>query len=650
MIKIQNLRKTYVMGDTKVHALDGVSLEIKRGEYVAIVGSSGSGKSTLMHMLGLLDQPTAGTLEIDGTDVTLLTPVQVAELRNSVIGFVFQQFNLLSRTTALENVELPLLYSRRRKSRAACKLILEQVGLGDRADHRPNQLSGGQQQRVAVARALANSPQMILADEPTGNLDTKSEAEILKLFDELHAQGLTVIVVTHDASVAKNAERVITLRDGKVISDEHREKPVWQNGRLLPEQEGERHGFAQKVFEWKSLVRQSLRALYSNKVRTALSSLGIMIGVAAVIATVALGEGAKKSIQQELSRLGTNLLVLYPERMTRGGVRLASGEVSRLKLEDAEAIQADIEDVKRLSPTSSRNAQIKFGNKNWNSRIQGVWPAYAQMRNYEPAYGRFFTQEESSRRARVALIGYTPLCELFGEVNPIGKTIKINRQSFSIIGVLPEKGSSTFRDQDDIVIVPLETAMYRLFGRRHVDRVEIEIESASAMESAQEEIISLVERRHRTGTRKQPFSIRNMQEIQDTLTSTSRIMSVLLLSIATIALLVGGIGIMNIMLVSVTERTREIGLRKALGARNRDVMIQFLIESLAVSFIGGGIGIGLGALISLGMKQFAGWPVSVTTISVLIAFGFSAIVGVVFGLWPARKAAALDPIQALRYE
>jgi len=631
MIHVENIRKTYQMGEVEVRALDGITLTIRKGEYVAIIGASGSGKSTLMHILGLLDVPDSGKFEIDGQDVTKLGDTELAALRNRVMGFVFQQFNLLPRTSALENVALPLIYARNGKKPAAARKMLDLVGLSNRVTHHPNELSGGQQQRVAIARALINDPSIILADEPTGNLDSKSAREIMEIIGKLHARGLTILLVTHDPNVAKHAQRIVEISDGKIISDKPNPDapviPPAEPGEEMEHTKGKRFKL-HALLEWVTLVRQSVRSLVANKVRTALSALGIMIGVAAVITTVAVGNGAKAAIEQQMSRLGSNLLMLYPQRRARGGVRQAQGTGSRLTEADANAIREEVEHVIRVSSTVDGGGQLKYGNQNWNCRVQGVNIDYEVMRSYQPQIGRFFTREEVNSRARVAVLGLTPVRELFNGENPVGRQIKINRQSFTVIGVLPEKGSSGFRDYDDTALIPVTTAMRRLFGKRYVDRIEIQIDEAENMERAQADILALIAKRHRTGTAENPFEIRNLAEIQDMVSETGDIMSLLLSSIASIALVVGGIGIMNIMLVSVTERTREIGLRKALGARKKDILLQFLIEALLISFFGGCMGIALGTFASYLTERYASMPTIIREDSILMAFGFSALIGI----------------------
>jgi len=654
MIEIRDVYKTYHMGDETVNALQGVSLQIGAGEFVAIMGPSGSGKSTLMHLLGFLDKPDQGTLRFLGKDVSDLEEADYAYLRNRVIGFIFQQFNLLARKSALENVALPLMYAGDAASNGALsrpEKLLAEVGLQDRIRHRPNEMSGGQQQRVAIARSLVNQPRVILADEPTGSLDSKSGEEVLQIFKKLHAQGMTVILVTHDINVAKHADRILKMQDGKLVSDESKKA-------RMPSDETAAHDIPVSmergrftIKEFKDYVRQAVNMILSNKARSFLSMLGVLIGVACVIAILAMGRGARESITEQLARLGSNVLSVRPGSSKVRGVALEPGAATRLMIVDAKAIKESVSSVARVAPQVSGRGQLAFENKNWNTRVVGTTPDYAPMLNQEPVAGRFFTDSENESRKRNVVIGQTIARELFSGENPVGKIIKINRINFQVIGILPELGSDSWRDRDDLVVIPLMTAMRRLLGRDYLDQIDVEIASADEMEGAEAEIRDLIIRRHRlTGPRVESFDIRNFAQVQEALSSATKTFSVLLSVVAAISLLVGGIGIMNIMLVSVTERTREIGLRKAIGAAPRDILAQFLTEAVVITFIGGTAGAMFGIGISYLLTVLAGWKTVITLGSILLSFIFSVAIGIIFGLWPARKASLLNPIDALRYE
>jgi macrolide transport system ATP-binding/permease protein len=654
MIELKNISKTYQTGTLGVQALRDVSLRIAPGEFVAIVGPSGSGKSTLLHILGFLDRPDSGSYYLGKSEITELTDDELAVLRNRLVGFVFQQSHFLPRVTALENAELPLIYAGKRNQREKAREKIEEVGLAQRASHRPNELSGGEQQRVAIARSLANEPFVILADEPTGNLDTKSEEEIISILEDLNKKGKTIIMVTHEKEIAERAKRVIYVRDGKIISDtkaasESRETLSPPLNVSIDDVLSESH-FAASGAAFVDHLRQAVHAIVSHKMRSVLSMLGILIGVVAVIAMLAVGQGAKESIEQRLASLGSNLLSVRPGSHRQHGVALEAGAVTRFTLRDADAI-AKLPEVKRVSPSVRGRAQAVYGNKNWNTMVQGTGVEYPEMRASVPTIGRFFTEEELRRREKVVLLGTTVVKELFGDTNPVGAIIKMNRITFRVIGILPEKGAGGWRDQDDNVIIPITTAMYRVLGKQYIDDINVEVREPDLMEEAQESISALIMKRHRLkDDDEESFQIRNMAEIQEVVEGTAKTMSLLLGSIAAISLLVGGIGIMNIMLVSVTERTREIGLRKAIGGRAKDIMTQFLIESVMMTFSGGTIGIVFGIGIAVLLSTVADWATKVSVSSVILATTFSIVVGLVFGLWPARQAARLNPIEALRYE
>ena len=653
LLESEHISKTYKIGEVEVLALQDVSLSIEEGEFVAIMGPSGSGKSTLMHLLGFLDTPDSGSFRLMGEDTSGLREEEYAFLRNRVIGFVFQQFNLMSRSTALENVCLPLLYSADRTGDLVrSEAMLGQVGLGDRVKHHPNELSGGQQQRVAIARALVNKPLMILADEPTGNLDSKSGKEILEIFKGLHRQGMTIVLVTHGEDVGAEAERIIRMRDGKIVSDERR-KPSSQRSAIetsLPDFPKFPKEKRYSLEEFREHFKQASRMLRNNKLRSFLSMLGVMIGVACVITMLALGRGAGESIKEDLSKMGSNLLVIRPGSVKVHGASVEAGEATRLTQEDVQALRA-ISSVKRVAPQVRGSGQLVFKDKNWSTQVLGVIPEYAPMKNQEPVVGRFFTAEENQGRHRVALIGQTVQKALFGEEDPVGQTFKINRVSFQVLGILPSLGANAFHDQDDVVVIPLLTAMKRLLGKDYLDEIDVEVTNPAEMSATQDEANELIIRRHRlTPEHYDSFNIRNFADIQEALQNTTRTFSILLGSVAAISLVVGGIGIMNIMLVSVKERTREIGLRKALGATPRDILMQFLVEAIVITFVGGLSGIALAVGISWLISALAHWKMVISAGSLCLSFFFSAAIGIVFGLWPAKQAAALDPIRALRYE
>jgi macrolide transport system ATP-binding/permease protein len=662
MLELSSVHKTYRMGDQVVHALRDVSLTIEEGDFVAIMGPSGSGKSSLMNLLGLLDVPTSGSYLLGGRDVSRLSEDELAVLRRQEIGFIFQQFNLLPRLSATENVLLPHFYSRPRPDLEQAKRLLHAVGLGSRSGHKSNELSGGQQQRVAIARALVNQPRIIFADEPTGNLDSASEREIMASLRGLNEEGITLIMVTHEEEIGAQARRRIRMRDGRIVSDERldprplvRRAPSAQASEPTAHAPGSIGAARLHRLQPTQHLRQGAKTLASNKVRTGLSMLGILIGVAAVIAMLAIGHGAQEAIEAQLSSLGSNLLVVQPGASRAGGVAQTTGSAIRLTTEDASEIASSIAGVLAVAPAVNGRGQVIYTDQNRNTQVLGTGPAFARMHDSEPVMGRFFTSEENQKRARVAVLGATVARHLFSHLrsgSPIGEYIKIDKVIFEVIGILPMKGASGSRDRDDVVVIPALTAMYRLLGRNSVDAIEVEAASPADLPFVEARVKDLIRLRHKipTSLSKDAFRVQNMADLQAAMVENNRTMSWLLASIAGISLLVGGIGIMNIMLVSVTERTREIGLRKAIGARPRDILMQFMAESAVVSMFGGLVGIVFGWLITLVISHTLGWSTSISVESVLFSFLFSAGVGLVFGIYPARKAAALNPIEALRFE
>ncbi len=659
LIRIADLGKEFEGGDAPLAVLRGITLEVFAGEFVAIMGPSGSGKSTLMNLLGLLDQPTSGRYLLAGEDVATLDPDARARLRSRSVGFVFQTFNLLGRASAFENVELPLIYGGTPKPERhrRCAAALDAVALGHRRDHAQGRLSGGEQQRVAIARALVNDPLLILADEPTGALDSATGAEIMALFRALNDAGRTIVLVTHDPEVARQANRIVSMQDGKVIRDEAVAKPAPRIA--APRPDAGAAAAPPPAWAASENIRVALRAITANALRSALTMLGIVIGVAAVIAMVAIGSGAHKQVAEQIRALGANLLLVQPGALRTGAVRLGAGSGLSLTEADADAIAREIGVARAVAPSIARNAQVVRGNLNWATLVGGVTPEYVIARDWRIDKGRLFTFEEIESAAKVVVLGATVADKLFAEEDPLGRQVRIANAPFTVIGVLDEKGqnAASGRDQDDVALIPLAAAKLRVLGgrseanREAVDFILVKVAAAGAMAFAKDEIGKLLRQRHRLAPdTADDFEIREPAATMHAQAAAARSLTVLLAAVASVSLIVGGISIMNIMLVSVTERTREIGLRQAVGARRRDVRNQFLTEAIILCLLGGLAGIALGSAAAVAIARLAGWPVDVSPLAAVVAVAFAAGVGVFFGFYPARQASRLDPIEALRYE
>jgi macrolide transport system ATP-binding/permease protein len=711
LIELRHVMRIYRLGDTEVRALDDVSVTINGGEFVAIVGSSGSGKSTLMNVCGCLDQPSSGQYLFDGVDIAHLSEPELASIRSGRLGFVFQSFNLLARTTALENVALPLYYAvsgpagraeRMERARAA----LHQLGLRGRESNSPSQLSGGQQQRVAIARALINRPGLLLADEPTGNLDSRTSHEIMETLRALNIrQNLTVVVVTHERDIAEYADRIITMRDGRIIADEKNPAPVpvsLLDPKLTaapeasipqPGSSGPRRsptlGFVGMI------LLSAMQAVGRNKLRSMLTTLGVCIGVAALIAMVAVGQGANQAVEKQIESLGTNLLVVLPGATTASGARVGSGSASTLTVRDAQAVRREDPAVGDVGYMIRQLTQVEYGSQNWTTTVQGATPSYLRVTNWQVSSGRLLESSDETSATMVALIGHTVYQQLFSPYeNPIGARILVKGESVRVVGLLAPKGQSSYgQDQDDVVIVPFSTGEQKILGvaapsqlqtlatttisnatvtvtttaaafppppnpynippriTGYVNSIYVQAASEPAVATALQQVTDTLNRRHhiRPGETAD-FAVRNLNQVAQTAESSSRIMALLLAIVASISLLVGGIGIMNILLVSVTERTREIGLRMAIGARRRHVLLQFLSEAIFLSVAGGIVGVLGGVAVSVLISVVAQWPTLLSAPAVIGGFLFSAAVGIFFGYYPARKASHLNPIEALRYE
>jgi len=635
VIELQNVKRYFQVGSETVKALRGVSFKIYEGEFVTIQGTSGSGKSTLLNQLGCLDTPTSGEYLLDGVSVRQMSKTQRAHLRNRKIGFVFQNYNLLAKTTALENVELPLMYNsdfNARERREAAIKALTSVGLADRMDHKSNQMSGGQMQRVAIARALVNSPAVLLADEATGNLDTRTSFEMLVLFQQLYRQGHTIIFVTHNPEIAEYSSRNINLRDGKI-----REDTINTNIKSAEE------------------AQVSLRAVANNKMRSFLSMLGIIIGVAAVIIMMSIGQGSKESIRKELSTMGTNLLTIRPGADMRGGVRQDPSSMQTLKIADYEKIMAEKKFVTNVSPEVNASGQAVYGNNNTNTTVYGESPEYLDIKQWEVEKGECFTDEDVRKSAKVAVVGKTIVDELFGEgADAVGKTVRFKSIPFRIVGVLKSKGYNSWgMDQDNVIIAPYTTVMKRIAAQTFLSSIVCSAVTEELSDAAIEELTQILRTQHKIKDESgdsDDFTIRSQAEMMQTMSSTMDTVTLILVVAAAFSLLVAGIGIMNIMLVSVTERTKEIGLRMAVGATGVSISMQFLIESILISLTGGLLGILVGCSASAFAIPAFGMPSSIPLWSIWVSFGVCAFIGIIFGYIPAQKAANMDPIEAIRHE
>ncbi|NTV42319.1 MAG: ATP-binding cassette domain-containing protein [Syntrophobacteraceae bacterium] len=713
-IELRDVHKTYQMGEIQLPVLRGISVNVARGDFVALMGASGSGKTTLMNILGCLDHATSGRYLLDGMDMAGLSADELALVRTQKIGFVFQNFNLLARTNALENVMMPLSYSAEQVSdpeaRMRAEELLKRVGLGEHLDHEPSQLSGGQQQRVAIARALINRPTLLFADEPTGNLDSVTSEEVLRIFQKLNEEeGVTIILVTHDGEVARHARRVVRVRDG-VLEPEadgggaSLMAPAGARGRGNPDaRKGRSRSFLARS---RRMLRTAMGSLRRNVLRAALTTLGIVIGVAAVIAMMEIGRGSSSAIQKTVASMGATNLMILPGTAASGGVSFGAGSVMTLTPQDRDAIASECPAVRGAAPIVRARTQVIYGNRNWvPAFISGTTPAFLDVREWPLAAGEPFTERDVRNGSKVCLIGQRLVRELFQGESPLGKELRVKNVAFTVIGVLASKGANMMgMDQDDILVAPWTTIKYRVTGSSlanvnqsatssassgtseqvnslnqlypgtqnnlypaqsatqaadtplpvrftNVDQILVAARSPEEIPAAIRQITQLLRERHRIGSDEpDDFNVRDMTEMTKALSSTTTMMTRLLLAVALISLVVGGVGIMNIMLVSVTERTREIGLRMAVGARGGNILQQFLVESVVLCFCGGAAGILLGRGISHLVTALLRWPTELSIDAIMAAFIVSASVGIVFGYYPAWKASRLDPIIALRYE
>lgn len=641
VLELDGVTRIFIQGGEEFKVLKGISLSILPGEFVAIIGQSGSGKTTLMNILGCLDKPTGGSYRVKGRDVADYEADELSDLRREVFGFVFQRYNLLNGSSAGENVEMPALYAGiaqdQRRSRA--KTLLARLGLGERTEYYPPQLSGGQQQRVSIARALMNGGEIILADEPTGALDRNSGLEVLALFDELHREGHTIILITHDSSVAARSDRVITISDGMIVSDERK---VDEAVNAVAVSEGSTAGISERRgIPLAAAIGMALKSLKSNRFRTMLTLLGIIIGVASVVAMLAIGNGAKAKVLESISAIGNDLIMVrQPATSTK-----AAGD-GGINHRDVAAIRA-LPGVEAAVGENTGAVSIRYQEADYNTTYTATGVDKPVVANWALAQGQFFNDEDVALSAPVAVLGRTVVDNVFPpEQNPVGSYVLLGNVPFLVIGVMETKGANPFGgDQDDMVLVPVSTAELRLSGNRYLNSIQAKGFEGCDMAALEKAIDALMSSNHGG----QKYRIMSTSTIMAASLESQNTLTILLGSVAAISLLVGGIGVMNIMLVSVVERTREIGVRMACGARQRDIMNQFLTEALLVCLLGGILGVALGLLTGYA-AQLYGTAVQYTLPPILLAFGCSLATGMIFGFTPARKAARLDPVVALASE
>ncbi|EKN4031473.1 MacB family efflux pump subunit [Yersinia enterocolitica] len=651
LLQLDNVSRWFISGEERVQVLKNINLTIHSGEMVAIVGASGSGKSTLMNILGCLDKPSSGEYLVAGRIPQHLDSNELAELRREHFGFIFQRYHLLNDLSAQENVEIPAIYAgvNREERRQRAASLLSRLGLVDRLDYRPSQLSGGQQQRVSIARALMNGGEVILADEPTGALDTHSGTEVLNILKGLHQQGHTVVIVTHDMSIAEHAQRIIELRDGEVIADRQMPQPE------LPAKIStiETPDIAHKppLVSWKAqrdrlqeAFKMTLLAMSAQRLRTLLTMLGIIIGIASVVSVVALGKGSQQQVLANINSMGTSTLEIFPGK-DFGDMRSAAIHTLRATDADALAQQGYIHSV---TPTVSTSTTLRYGNKSVSGTVNGVGEQYFLVRGYTLAQGMAFNRTGVDNLMQEAVIDENTRDKLFpnGE-NPLGKVILLGSLPCRVIGVAAKKQSGFGSDENLNVWIPYTTAMKRMLGQSYLKSITVRVNDDIDLANAEQGVTKLLTQRHGT----QDFFVMNTDSIRQTIEKTTSTMTLLVSMIAVISLVVGGIGVMNIMLVSVTERTKEIGVRMAVGARTSDIMQQFLIEAVLVCLLGGCLGVVLSLVIGLLFSQFSSsFSMVYSATSIITAFICSSLIGVIFGFFPAKRAAQMDPIRALERE
>ena len=644
ILELSNIHKFFGNAKNRVHVLKGINFSVEKGDFVAIIGQSGSGKSTLMNIIGCLDTPTSGSYKINNTEVGKMTRNQLAELRCKTFGFIFQRYNLLPSLNASENAALPAIYlgmGEERRTQRAIEL-LKKLELGSKLGNKPNELSGGQQQRVSIARALMNGGEIILADEPTGALDSKSGEMVMEIIKNLHKQGHTIILVTHDSKIAAQASRIIEIKDGEIVSDERKADEFYPlENEVADVKKSRLETFKYRFAESFSM---SIHAILANKMRSLLTMLGIIIGIASVVSVVALGNASQAKIMEQINSMGTNTIDIMPGT---GFGDMRSGKVKTLKVSDSDYL-AKQGFIDSSTPSVSASGTLVFGNTSSTAQLKGVGNSFFDVKGKKLLMGRIFTQDEVNNVASVVVIDHNTYKEIFADrPNPVGEIIIFNKKPLKVIGVTEEENNAGPNSDSMNLWVPYTTAMYKINGSTDINSITVKIADAVNSQVAEESIENILTSLHGT----KDFFMINSDSIKQTVESATNTMKLLIASIAVISLIVGGIGVMNIMLVSVTERTKEIGIRMAIGAKQEDILQQFLIEAILICLVGGFMGVALSMLIGVGFNTFSeDFGMIFSTASIVLALVCSSAIGIIFGYMPAKNASNLNPIDALASE
>lgn len=641
MIKLENISKTFKFGENEIYALKNINLTIQKGEFVAIIGQSGSGKSTLMNILGALDTPSSGSYFIDGREISRFDLDELAMLRSKKFGFVFQRYNLISTLNSMQNVALSAVYAGVGKSvrEAKANEILSDLGLGDKTRNLPNKLSGGQQQRVSIARALINGGEIILADEPTGALDSKSGIKVMEIIKNLHEKGHTIILVTHDPNIAKWANRIIEIKDGEILTDTKKSELKFE---LKEQNLPQKREISANFDRFKESFKMSISSIFAHKLRSILTMLGIIIGVMSVICVIALGKGSQEQIMSSIKRIGTNTIEIFPGS---GFGDMRSGRIKTLTRDDASYL-AKQNFLDYSTPNTNTSGVITYANKNINGSLRGGGKDSLAVNGITLQSGRTFSADDIENSRAVVIIDQNAKNELFADENPIGKTIFFNRRPLSIIGVAAP--NDAFGSSENVrIYAPYTSVINNITGDRYIHSITVKVKDDIDSQAAEERVKKLLSQKHG----KSDFFTFNSDTIKQTVESTTQTMQLLIASIAAISLIVGGIGVMNIMLVSVTERTKEIGIRMAIGARKSDILQQFLIEAVLLCVLSGIIGV----ILAFFAGEIFNWlnldfVMRFSVAPVVLSIVASSAIGIIFGYIPALQASKLNPIDALLQE